>query len=258
MAKIEKNEPKVVLLANSKGGVGKSTIAQHVAPFLLGKDKTRILEADSHNESSIAVEGSRRVVFSSFKVRGTGVDDVTDEAMIATLADGLDTVIDAGAGDDTIETVRAVAKNFKNFEVWIPLDPSFENLKNAIDTAKAVPSEIRKVLVFQNFNHITEFWAIFGNDEFGVEQNLEFLQYFDETMEIPRSSLFGFAKLYRTTLLDLADIHQTYDFESVKSEWAQMPREDFRARMSRHRLSMAAYELLSSVKASRKAVSAWN
>lgn len=258
MAKTEKAEPKIIVIGNTKGGVGKSTIAQHVAPFLLGSGKTRILEADTHNESWIAVEDSQRVVFSSFKVRGKGIDDVTDEAMISTLADELDTVIDAGAGDDTIETILAVGKNFKNFEVWIPLDPSFENLKNAIDTAKAVPSEIRKVLVFQNFNHITEFWAIFGNDEFGVEQNLEFLQYFDETMEIPRSSLFGFAKLYRTTLLDLADIHETYDFESIKSKWAKMPREDFRARMSRHRLSMAAYELLSAVKASRKAVSAWN
>lgn len=256
MAKTEKKEPKIVLLANTKGGVGKSTIAQHVAPFLLGQEKTRILEGDTHNESRIAVEASNRVVFSSFKVRGK-VDDLTDEAMISTLADELDTVIDAGAGDDTIETVQAVTKNFKNFEVWIPLDPSFENLRNAIDTAKIVPSEIRKVLIFQNFNHISEFWSIFGNQDFGVEQNLEFLQYFDETMEIPRSSLFGFAKLYRTTLLDLADIHQTYDFESVKSEWAKMQREDFRARMSRHRLSIAAYELLNSVKASRKVVSAW-
>lgn len=257
MAKTEKAEPKIILVGNTKGGVGKSTIAQHVAPFLLGSSKVRILEADTHNESWIAVEDSKRVVFSSFKVRGKGIDDVTDEAMISTLADELNTVIDAGAGDDTIETVLAVSKNFKSFEVFIPLDPSFENLKNAIDTAKAVPSHIRKVLVFQNFNHISEFWAIFGNDEFGVERNLEFLEYFDETMEIPRSSLFGFAKLYRTTLLDLADIHQTYDFESVKSEWARMPRDDFRARMSRHRLSIAAFELLSSVKTSRKAVSSW-
>lgn len=257
MAKNEKKEPRIIVIANTKGGVGKSTVAQHVAPFVLGSNKTRILEADTHNESSIAVEASNRVVFSSFKVRGKGVDDVTDEAMISTLADELDTVIDAGAGDDTIETVLAVAKNFKNFEVWIPLDMSFENLRNSIDTAKAVPSGIKKVLLFQNFNHISEFWAIFGNNDFGVEQNLEFMEYFDETMEIPRSSLFGFAKLYRTTLLDLADIHQTYEFESVKSEWARMPREDFRARMSRHRLSMAAYELLSAVKASRKAVSEW-
>lgn len=256
MAKTEKNDPKIIVIANTKGGVGKSTIAQHVAPFLLGKDKTRILEADTHNASWIAVENSKRVVFSSYKVKGKGVHDVTDEALISTLADGLDTVIDAGAGDDTIETISAIAKNFKEFEVWIPLDPSFENLKNAIDTAQAVPSGIKKVLLFQNFSDITEFWAIFGNEEFGVEANPEFLSYFDETMQIPRSSLFGLAKLYRLTLLDLADIHLKYDFDVARIEWMKK-RLDFRSLMDRHRLSVAAHELLEAVKDSRKEVTSW-
>lgn len=219
---------------------------------------TIVLEADDFNDSAVATSASKRIQFSSYKVSGCGKDEVADEVMISTLAEGLNVVVDGGAGANSIEILKTISNTIDEMEVWIPLDPSFENMQNAIDTAKAVKYGVKKVLIFQNYSNMSEFWAIFGNLDFGIEPNFEFLNFFDETMQVPRSSLFGLAKLYRTTLYDLSDVHQSYNFNAVKGEWALLGREEFKKRMSRHRLSVAAHEYLEAIVESRKVASEWS
>lgn len=37
MKKQNERQPKVVVVANTKGGVGKSLVSQHIAPYILDK-----------------------------------------------------------------------------------------------------------------------------------------------------------------------------------------------------------------------------
>lgn len=257
---VKKNTSDVVAIAiaGSKGGIGKTTISQNIAPFLTDFQCIRIIEIDNNNNSLLSISESKRLNGISLKASGGDLEKAVDEAVIATLGEGVSVVLDYGGGDDSIRAMGAVGKEVPNLEVWIPLTPDFETVINAIATAKSVPAGIKKVLVFSNFADLKDdFWFIFGSLDFGIEANMAIFDHFDETIEVPKSRLFGLGKLYRTTLWDLSDICKSYDYCVARMEWVKLPREDFARQMNRHRLSVAADEFLQTVKASRKESVAW-
>jgi hypothetical protein len=89
---------------------------------------TIVLEADDFNDSAAATSASKRIQFSSYKVSGSGKDEVADEVMISTLAEGLNVVVDGGAGANSIEIIKTISNTIDEMEVWIPLDPDLSTL----------------------------------------------------------------------------------------------------------------------------------
>lgn len=259
MEKISASAARAILLATSKGGAGKTSISHNVAPALLDSEFVKIIEIDNSNDSMLSISESKRVSGISLKASGADLDKAADETVLTTLGEKISIVLDTGGGDDSKRAMEAVSREVPNLEVWIPLTPDFETIANAIATANIVPDGIKKVLVFSNFTNLEEdYWFIFGSSDFGIERNLSIFDYFDETIEVPKSRLFGLSKLYRTTLWDLSDISKSYDYSVARMEWVKLPRGDFAKQMSRHRLSVAASEFLEDVKASKKEVKEWS
>lgn len=258
MAKKNISDAAAIAIAGVKGGIGKTTISQNIAPLLVDSQFVKIIEIDNNNNSLLSISESKRVCGISLKASGSDLEKAVDEAVLATLGEGVSVILDFGGGDDSIRAMGAVGKEVPNLEVWIPLTPDFETVANAIATTNSVPYGIKKVLVFSNFSDLKDdYWFIFGSSDFGIESNLSIFNYFDETIEVPRSRLFGLAKLYRTTLWDLSDISNSYDYSVARMEWVKLPREDFAKQMNRHRLSVAATEFLEAVMSSRRDTRSW-
>ena len=203
-----------IALAGTKGGIGKTSISQNIAPSFLNSGGVKIIEIDNNNNSLLSIAESKRVSGISLLASGSDLDKAVDVAVLTTFGEGVSIVLDFGGGDDSKRAMEAVSMEVDNLEVWIPLTADFETVRNAIETAKSVPDGVKKVLIFSNFTDLKEdFWFIFGSEELGIEPNLSIFDYLDETIEVPRSRLFGLAKLYRTTLLDLLDISKSYNYK---------------------------------------------
>lgn len=258
MGKVITSEAAAIALAGTKGGIGKTLISHSVAPAFLNSEVVKIIEIDNNNNSLLSISESKRVSGISLKASGSDLDKAADEAVLTTLGEGLSIVLDFGGGDDSKRAMEAVSKEVSNLEVWIPLTSDFETVKNAIETAKTVPEGIKKILIFSNFTDLKEeYWFVFGNEELGIEKNMSVFEYFDETIEVPKSRLFGLAKLYRTTLLDLEDISKSYNYKEVLLTWVHLPKGEFEKHKARHRLSEAAGKFLQAVRASRKEAKSW-
>lgn len=250
-----------IALAGSKGGGGKTTFSQNIAPLLLNaslNQPVKIIEIDNNNTSLAAIDRSEVVSGISLRASGSDLDQAVDEAVLAILGEGMSVVLDFGGGDDSARAMAAVGKEVPGLEVFIPITADFQTVSNVVATAKSVPPGVKKVLIFSNYVDLKDdFWFIFGSVDFGIEPNFAIFDYFDETIEVPNSRLFGLAKLYQTTLLDLANISKSYDYAATRMEWVGKSREFFSRQMSRHRLSVAADEFLDAVKKTRKEASSW-
>ena len=111
-------------LTNSKGGVGKTTIAVQLAAWLAGKKRTVIfIDADPQQSASAWIKGL------SMNILLETLDDPEEIARrIATLADEADDiVIDGPAG--LSETTRAIM--IRADKVFLPCGPSILDIRAA-------------------------------------------------------------------------------------------------------------------------------
>lgn len=256
-----KNETKqnIIVCASTKGGVGKTTIASNIAPALIpnNRGQTLLIEIDTHNDSTKLLKNSNKIKSVSFSAKND-TDSAMNEVLFATINEN-NCVVDLGGSDDTFTALKQIEKDINGDQliVLIPLTSDFETVENAIKTAKLCPDNATKVLVFSNFSSLDDFWFIFGNKNFGVEQDFSILSHFDETMEAPQSQLIGIAKLYQTSVYDLSLVQYEYDYKAEQQKYAQLSREEFSQFMSTHRLSVSAGDYIENIIKSRKKVSQW-
>lgn len=257
--KEDTREYKAAAAASTKGGGGKSTVST-ILGFLAGANKVLIVQLDTHNAQT-PFSNSKRVEGQSFRAKDKELDaGVTAIGRTIFGADN-DTlcVIDMGGGDDSVETIKALVRDGIEFDAYIPLTPDPETVKNALDTAASLPKDTRKFLVFNNFSNLRQdFWFIFGEPDYGIAGDLGIFKAFDYTLEVPRSRLFGIAKMFQTSIWDLAEIQNTYDYGSKRKELAALKDDSFEQFMSSHRLSVACDELLQSIAATQKEAQKWS
>lgn len=237
------------VIVNGKGGVGKTVNANHVLPFLTSS--SIVVEIDSNNFSSI-YSNSKQIDGKTVTTKQNDLEKAIDDADF----DGWEKniIIDAGGGDDTKKVIKAIQAVGLNVVYWIPLMPDFETIGVLKNTRELIGND-KCNLIFSNFRDLKEdFWFIFGSEEYGIEANIGILEHFDNSYQVPNTNLFGIAKVYKTTIWDLALIHTGYNLEGAKKEWREHGREAYHKNMQMHRLSVACDRLLRQIEESKNQI----
>lgn len=217
------------VVLSTKGGVGKTTIAQQVlAPAIHSKtkEKVEIIELDNNNKSDVLE--SEIEVIKSFRLNES--DDVLLEKFMEVVAENKDVVIDAGGGDDTKKVLSAFEKLALQDEVkfFIPVLRDLSNEKNVIDTYALIRNwnlEAEIYFIKNKFQNEDDFNEIISKIRKVEDENIKFLKLdetklFDEITKEFKQTLYEFALLevdVNEKRSSLKEIAKTKDMNKLKT-----------------------------------------
>jgi len=202
---------------NSKGGVGKSTLANQILPaylYLKNGSKTRLIEIDDENEDSKDLAASEIL---DIRAIHTSQIKTIDEVFID---DDVDTIIDVG-GNKTATIFLSEMKKIGEVEniVWlIPIGQGRQDAANALDTSNAIKeidADAKIIYVLSNSKSDDLEWEylhFFGNDYLDTP----FAIQTDSYIVIPHSDIVNNAKTFGKTVYDISQNDE--DFRALAKE----------------------------------------
>jgi len=220
----------VYIIANTKGGVGKTTTAVNLATLLAFREKKfKIVELDNSNNSMIF---SNSEILNQDTAVSLQLDQKTQAigSMMFNLAKNkeMDFILDLGGGDDSKVMIESL-KEIDLPKTWIiPTTSDKKYLKNASDTFKLIDDSQSTIFVLNKANsqeHKTEFMYFFGSQKYGVKAVDECFtdsQYF----VIPSSPFFQIAEDDEQTLLDLALLSIEKNEQEITKDFLEMAGDD--------------------------------
>jgi len=165
-----------IVVANTKGGAGKTTIALNIFPLLLSQISSKDIAYYQLDDNNKIISNSEKVEIKTYKI--DEANEVLDEIMLENLTnpDKIN-IIDCGGGNDTKIVIKNLAEN--NIEDNIFIVPTNQNLSvryNVIDTINLIKENFKnpKIILIANnvfdVNNIEkEFLSIFGDKDFEIE-----------------------------------------------------------------------------------------
>lgn len=164
---------KIYAVVNTKGGVGKTTIAYMVLPYLLyEEDKTIVVsEMDNSNNTSDFFIGDKILEFKSYKIdkskeklKEISFNSIIDED------ENVINIIDCGAGDNTKNVIEQMYRaSLDDIVFVIPFIADPENASNVKDTIDFI-----KNMDFNNF----KIWLLFNKMDFKREKDIKKLKVY--------------------------------------------------------------------------------
>jgi len=211
-----------VLVANTKGGVGKSFVSTQILPLAFSADKQiNIFELDNNNKTTL---NSKVLNF-----KNLNIDNIDEILMDVAFADKTTNIIDAGGGDDTKAVLNALAENAVNVDYFIvPIVRDFEVIKNLKDTLNLIRNKFENPNIYVLLNKTNEtepleqqFMYLFGNKEYEVEGIVEKLG--DVTLiPVKNYNEIDIVKnIYKTTAKDVAQEGKEIvdNLKQYQSQW---------------------------------------
>jgi len=205
---------KNIVVANTKGGVGKSTISFHVLPYLLQNFDFAIVEIDNNNKTSSALAQSSI----SHKITSVNIAIGTkkmEELVIDNIMSDQITIIDAGGGDDTITIINSLTDQniAKNTLFIIPYFADFAAIANLLSTVQLI-RDFDYLVIANNIDTKNENDIMFvsGNEDFEIPN---FSKMFKKFAIIEHSHLFSFAISKKETIVDLAQLAINHNQQSI-------------------------------------------
>ena len=247
----------VLVVVNTKGGVGKSTIASQVLPVLFrdaGK-KIKVYELDDNNRTYYH---NSKIEFNTLKTSKT--EDVIDDVNIDLMLDeNVINVIDAGGGNDTKVVLNGIQKaELTELTYFIPVNDDFEQFENTKTTINVIREFDDKAKIFLIFNRTTsfkldeiknQFIAFFGSEDYGIEGRFDEIAHLIERdfLILQNTQIISILKnFYNTTLYDF--YHENKDLiehsEKYKKEWVQQGRDYFKKQMKHFRFAKDVFDLI--------------
>ena len=153
------------VVVSTKGGVGKTTIAQQVlAPFVYQKTnkKVEIIELDNNNKSNVLNDSE---VLEVKPVELHKKDEVLLNKFMEVVAEDKDVIVDVGGGDDTKRVLEAFKELRLEDEItfFVPVLKDLSNEKNVIDTWSLIRTwntQAKIYFVLNRFTNEKEFSSI--------------------------------------------------------------------------------------------------
>ena len=207
---------KNIAIISLKGGVGKSSIAFHILPYLLKDKQFQLLEIDDNNQTIYSFISSELL---NSKIRSVKIDKGTEELETLVVENMLDsnliTVIDAGGGNDSRIVIQSlIDHNLANDTLFIiPYMPDFSQLKNLFETVELVEN-YNYLVVLNNFAGKDDEIFTSGSEDFEIPNISQIFN--NRFFIIPKTNLFGYATAYeKNTIYDFAKISFDYDQQAI-------------------------------------------
>ena len=171
---------KTFVVANTKGGAGKSMMSLHFLPMLFLDKKINVHEIDDSNMSrlknsslnfeNLKVEKNQSVLIGIDYDMSTGVDEIN--------------IIDCGGGNDTKMILHSINHNseLEGLTYFIPTNDDvlqFKNVEDTINLIKENDDNAKIYIVFNRCLKMTEndikeqFLGFFGDKDYGIEANIK-------------------------------------------------------------------------------------
>lgn len=209
---------KNIAIINTKGGVGKSTLAFHVLPAILADRNFSILEIDNNNTTTTAFSNTQIL---KGRITSVKIDEgmkKLEEVVVTNMLDKDNiSVIDAGGGDDSLKVIHSFIDQdlISDTLFIIPFMPDFVQLKNLVDTYNALPSEAKILVVLNNadINDPDHLMFIKGNEDYEIPDISSTFKHF---AVCPKSPLFSYsASRNKETIKDLALLASQYNKNEI-------------------------------------------
>lgn len=245
----------IYIIANSKGGVGKTNTAVTIACLLHSAGrKFKLIELDNNN-SSLLFKNSK--VMSQDSIKSLKIDK-KDEAVADMLFDLMDDpdinyIVDIGGGDDTSAIVQKL-KQVNRPKTWIiPTTKIKKYLANAVATHDEINDPDNTVFclnMYSDFAKIQkEFIYFFGDGKIGIKSYSPIFAK-ARTIGIPFTHHFEIAADDEQTIYDLAAISRETTQEQAETEFyaaAKGDREKFHKMMMMYWRSQEAAQVFSEI-----------
>lgn len=212
----------IYITINSKGGVGKSTLANQILPpylYLKNNKKAKLIEIDDENNDSAIIQKSDIL---EAKTIHTSKIKTIDEIFI----DDEDVIVDVG-GNKTATIFLSEMKKIGEFEniIWfIPVGQGLQDTANALDTHKTIKEleqEANIIFVLSNCRSNDLEWEylhFFGNNfldtPFAIHKHIENAQH----IVIKGSDIVNNAKTFGKTVYDIAQNETDFKAEAKKAQ----------------------------------------
>jgi hypothetical protein len=231
----------IKVVANTKGGVGKSVLSSMVMPFVCKTEEIVIHEFDNSNVTSF-----ENTILKFESVKADKSDSKIDEILFDNLMDKkVSHIIDCGGGDDTIKVLDYLQESdLKGLDYYVPVNDDLEQVKNVLDTIKEIKKRDNTAkisIVLNRCNSLDEdeiknqFIGIFGNESYGIAGVIDELNnQVDNFYFIKNTPIFGILKnIYKTTLLDSYREAKeiTENIANYQKEWLKLGKDNFKSKM---------------------------
>ena len=165
-----------IVVANTKGGAGKSMISLHFLPMLFLDKKINVHEIDDSNMSRLK---NSSLNFENLKVEENQDALVGIDYDISTGTDEIN-IIDCGGGTETKKILESINHNseLEGLTYFIPTNDDVLQFKNVEDTINSIKENDKKAKIYIIFNRclkMTEndikeqFLGFFGDKDYGIE-----------------------------------------------------------------------------------------
>ncbi|ATB68197.1 hypothetical protein SJPD1_0063 [Sulfurospirillum diekertiae] len=209
---------KNIAIINTKGGVGKSTLAFHVLPAILADRNFEIIEIDNNNKTTTTFLNTQIL---KGKITSLNIAEGTQKLEELVVTNMLDedkiSVIDAGGGDDSLKVIHSFIDQdlIADTLFIIPFMPDFVQLKNLVDTYNVLP-DTAKILVVLNNADLSDpdhLMFIKGHEDYEIPDMESTFTHF---AVCPKSPLFSYAaSRNKETIKDLALLASQYNKNEI-------------------------------------------